>query len=94
MREFNQMLANFEDTYMEQAKILTEKMNNPELVKQALNLIRVIVGLIYRKSMKRWKESQASATLENSLEGMLNHLKQQVLDSRINKNILTPEQFG
>jgi len=43
--------------------------------------------------MKKWKESQASATLENSLEGMLNDLKQQVLDSRINKNTLTPEQF-
>ena len=27
MRKFNLMLANFEETYMEQAKILTEKMN-------------------------------------------------------------------
>ena len=87
------MLANFEEMYMEQAKILTEKMNNIQLVSQASNLVKVIVGLIYRKSMTRWKESQASATLENSLEGMLNRLKQKVLDSRINKNILTPEQF-
>ena len=34
-REFNQMLTNFEETYTEQAKMLTEKMNNPELVQQA-----------------------------------------------------------
>ena len=33
MREFNKMLANFEESYMEQAKILTEEMN-PELAYQ------------------------------------------------------------
>jgi len=40
--------------------------------------------------MNKWNDSQATATLENSLEKMLSDLRQEVLDSA-NKNILTLE---
>ena len=87
-REFSQMLANFEETYTEQAKMLTEKMNNPELAQQAQTLVRGIIGQIYRKSMNKWEELQATATLENSLTQMLHDLKKLVFDSRIYKKEL------
>ena len=43
--------------------------------------------------MDKWKELQATATMKNSLTGMLHYLKKLVFDSRINKKELTKEDF-
>jgi len=66
-QKFIKMLKYFEETYTEQAKMLTEKINNPELALQAQTLVRGIIGQIYRKSMNKWEGLLATTTLENSL---------------------------
>ena len=93
MQFFHQMLAEFEETYMDQAMILTEKMNNPELSGQARTLVRGIISQIYRKSIDKWEDLKATAMQENFFSEMLHNLKRLVFDSRINNKVLTKEIF-
>ena len=95
MREFRQMLANFEKMYVDQTKkYLTKEMKNEDLVKQAQTQVKRIIGQIFRKSMDKWSKMLATETLEHSLAGVLNQLKQLVFDTRLNRGAtLTIEQF-
>ena len=54
-REFNRMHKNFEAIYMDQSKILTERMN-PSLSLQAQSLISGIIGQIFNKATDKFKE--------------------------------------
>ena len=83
------MLSNFEETYTEQAKMLTEKMNNPELSGQAQTFVRGIISQIHRKSIDKWEELKANMTQESFFSEMLHNLKMLVFDSRINTKELT-----
>ena len=88
------MHKNFEAIYMDQSKIWTERMN-PSLSQQAQSLISGIIGQIFNKATDKFKEMQATVTLDHYLTDMLNYLKQIVFNNKLRGNSdFSDEQFN
>ena len=88
------MHKNFEAIYMDQSKILTERMN-PSLSQQAQSLISGIIGQIFNKATDKFKEMLATVTLDHYLTDMLNYLKQIVFNNKLRGNSdFSEEQFN
>ena len=88
------MHKNFEAIYMDQTKILTERMN-PSLSQQAQSLVCSIIGQIFNKAIDKFKEMQATVTLDHYLTEMLNYLKQIVFNNKLRGNSdFSIEQFN
>ena len=64
-----------------------------ELQKQATSSVENIVNMIYQKSMLKWKEAQASKTVEDSLTEMLEKLKEKIIKYKEENRNINEQMF-
>ena len=90
---FIEMKEDLVKKYTDQARFFAEKMG-PELAATAQLSVKNIIEKIYQKSMTKWQDKQAAATVEYSLIAMENKLKEFVFAAKLSNRNITADEFS